>query len=64
MPIKKLMHLLANLFPNADSGDNPMAVKLFHRMSVVKDFFVNKKINKNKGWPAIQGSYVVGNPNG
>lgn len=64
MPIKKLMHLLANLFPNADSDDNPMAVKLFHRMSVVKDLFVTKKFNKNKRWPAVQGSYVVGDPNG
>ena len=64
MPIKKLMHLLANLFPNTDSGDNPMAVKLFHRMSVVKDFFVNKRFKKNKGWPAVQGSYLVGDPNG
>ena len=64
MPIKKLMHLLANLFPNSDSGDNPMAVKIFHRMNVVKDFFVSKKFKKNKGWPAVQGNYVVGNPNG
>ena len=64
MPIKKLMHLLANLFPNSDSGDNPMAVKIFHRMNVVKDFFSEKKFKKNKGWPAVQGNYVVGNPNG
>ena len=48
MPIKKLMHLLANLFPNTDSGDNPVAVKLFHRMTVVKDFFAPKKFSKNK----------------
>ena len=47
MPIKKLMHLLANLFPNTDSGDNPVAVKLFHRMTVVKDFFAAKKFSKN-----------------
>ena len=64
MPLKKLMHLLANLFPNADSGDNPAAVKLFHGISVVKDFFVTKKFNKNKVWPVVQGNYVVGNPNG
>lgn len=64
MPLKKLMHLLANLFPNSDSGDNPLAVKLFHRMSVVKGFFVTKKFNKNKRWPVVQGNYVVGNPNG
>ena len=64
MSIKRLMHLLANLFPNSESGDNPVAVKLFHRMSVVKDFFVTKKFNKNKGWPAVQGNYAVGNPNG
>lgn len=64
MPIKKLMHLLGNLFPNADSGDNPVTVKLFHRMSVVKDFFVTKKFNKNKGWPVVQGNYVVGDPKG
>lgn len=64
MPLKKFMHLLANLFPNSDSGDNPMAVKIFHIMSVVKDFFVTKKFNKNKGWPVVQGNYIVGNPNG
>jgi tetrahydromethanopterin S-methyltransferase subunit A len=64
MPLKKLMHLLANLFPNSDSGDNPTAVKIFHRISVVKDFFVSKKFNKNKGWPIVQGNYKVGNPNG
>jgi len=64
MPLKKLMHLLANLFPNSDSGDNPTAVKIFHRISGVKDFFVSKKFNKNKGWPIVQGNYKVGNPNG
>ncbi|NEW78864.1 MAG: hypothetical protein GZ086_05450 [Gelidibacter sp.] len=64
MPLKKFMHLLANLFPNSDSGDNPMAVKIFHIMSVVKDFFVTKKFNKNKGWPVVQGNYIVGNSNG
>jgi tetrahydromethanopterin S-methyltransferase subunit A len=64
MPIKRLMHLLANLFPNSDSGDNPVAVKIFHRMNVVKDFFSAKKFNKNKRWPVVQGNYVVVNPNG
>lgn len=64
MPIKKLMHLLANLFPNTDSGDNPAAVKLFHNMTVVKDFVAAKKFSKNKGWPAVEGNYVVGDPNG
>ncbi|MDF1518209.1 MAG: hypothetical protein RQ864_10150 [Lutibacter sp.] len=64
MPIKKLMHLLANLFPNADSGDNPAAVKLFHNITVVKDFFVTKKRNKKNRWPAVEGNYAVGDPNG
>lgn len=64
MPIKKLMHLLANLFPNSDSGDNPVAVELFHSMTVVKDFFTPQKFSKNKGWPAVEGNYVVGDPNG
>lgn len=64
MPIKKLMHLLTNLFPNADSGDNPVAVKLFYNMTVVKGFFVAKKRNKNKEWPAVQGNYVVSDPSG
>ncbi|MHB1197802.1 MAG: DUF4346 domain-containing protein [Lutibacter sp.] len=64
MHLKKLMHLLANLFPNADSGDNPVAVKLFHNITVVKDFFAAKKFSKNKGWPAVEGNYVVGDPNG
>jgi len=58
------MHLLASLFPNSDSGDNSVAVKIFHRMSVVKDYFVSKKFNKNRGWPVVPGNYVVGNPNG
>ena len=64
MPIKKLMHLLANLFPNTDSGDNPVAVKLFHNITVVKDFFAAKKFSKNKGWPAVEGNYAVGDPDG
>lgn len=64
MPVKKLMHLLVNLFPNADSGNNSVAVKLFYRMSVVKDFFVPRKFNTNRGWPLVQGSFVVGDPKG
>ena len=64
MSLKKLMHLLANLFPNSDLGDNPAAVKIFHRMSVVKDFFGFKKFNKNIGWPVAPGNYVIGNHNG
>ena len=64
MLIKKLMHLLANLFPNTDSGDNPVAVKLFHNMTIVKDFFAPKKFSKIKGWPAVEGNYIVGDPNG
>ena len=64
MSVKKLMHLLANLFPNSNTGDNPVAVKIFHRMSVLKDFFVTKKFSKNKGWPVVPGNYLVGNPNG
>lgn len=59
--MKKLMHFLARLFPNTASGENPLAVKMFYRMNLVKEFF---KKSSSKQWPYYSGNYHVINPKG
>lgn len=54
------MHFLARLFPDSESGENAVAVKMFRRMSAVKEFF-SKKNPQN--WPVVSGNYTVVNSN-
>lgn len=58
------MHVLAKLFPDTGSGENPIAVSMFYRMTGMKDFL--KKITRPKTppWPLVSGNYRVLNPQG
>jgi len=58
------MHLLARFLPNSSTGENLIAIKVFSRMSSVKDFFKNLKYLSNNKWPFLSGNYQVLNPKG
>ena len=62
--MKKLMHFLAKFFPNSATGENPVAVKMFYRMSSVKDFFKRIRHSSKNRWPLYSGNYQVVNPTG
>lgn len=60
--MKKFMHFLAKLFPDTAMGENPVAVKMFHKMSTVKDFFRNIAKKSNGDWTVCSGNYEIVNP--
>lgn len=62
--MKKLMHLLARLFPEAPSGENPFAVKMFYRMTAAKQFLGGLNKSSTGQWPFYSGHYKVINPQG
>jgi tetrahydromethanopterin S-methyltransferase subunit A len=62
--MKKLMHFLAKIFPGNKAGENPFAVKMFHRMTKVKEFFRKENGSTDAQWPPYPGSYKVVNPKG
>jgi tetrahydromethanopterin S-methyltransferase subunit A len=62
--MKKLMHFLAKLFPDSAIGENPVAVKMFCRISSVKEFFKRIVRPRRAKWPVFSGNYQVVNPNG
>jgi tetrahydromethanopterin S-methyltransferase subunit A len=62
--MKKLMHFLAKIFPGNKTGENPFAVKMFHRMTKVKEFFNKRTSSRELQWPPYSGSYTVVNPKG
>lgn len=59
------MHILAKLFPNTATGENSTAVKIFYRMSNIKEFIIRtKRTNKDSNWPPLSGNYQIINPKG
>lgn len=61
--MKKLMSFLRKLFTNNSMGENPVAVKMFYKISSVKEFF-GRIIPKKSRWPVFSGNYQVINPSG
>lgn len=62
--MKKLMHILARLFPEPASGENAFAVKMFHRMTTAKQFLGDLNKPSSGQWPCHAGHYKVINPQG
>lgn len=62
--MKKFMHFLAKLFPNTATGENPVAVKIFHKVSLIKDFFSRNFVKQNSDWTVCSGNYKIINPKG
>ncbi len=62
--MKKLMHILARLFPYTATGENPTAVRMFYRMSIIKEFFLKTKRLSKGDWPRLSGNYKIIDPNG
>lgn len=58
------MHFLAKLFPDSAAGENPVAVKMFYRMTSVKDFFKGLIYTSENKWPLYSGNYMVFNQKG
>ncbi|WP_169818816.1 DUF4346 domain-containing protein [Niabella ginsenosidivorans] len=58
------MHLLASLFPDSATGENPAAVKLFYQMLSVKAFFNRLKNISGNRWPPYPGNYQIIHPQG
>jgi tetrahydromethanopterin S-methyltransferase subunit A len=62
--MKKMMHMLAKIFPENNFGENPFAVKMFHRMIAIKEFLKKQNSSPAPHWPPYPGSYNVINPGG
>lgn len=68
-PLRSLMRLLGRLMPGGAAGENEQAVRMMHRLTVIKDLLsagpLRRKWQHRNGtstWPVIGGSYVVGDP--
>jgi len=68
-PLRALMRLSGRLMPGVTARENEWAVRMMHRLTVIKDLLsagpLRRRWQRRSGvpdWPVIGGSYVVGDP--
>lgn len=64
-----IMSLLGRLMPAGENGENERVVQMMHRVAVVKDVLKAGPVRRlwqrrtgSVGWPAVPGSYILGDP--